>query len=176
MEQIKSIVILSLFFVVVVALFGVVFFNGQKKIERYADDDEEASDKANVKKPSSENTEKELQKNLEKNLMIINAYEEYHGKKVSPEALSEISKIVKGDQDEKTIKEKVKNYKKEPFANGADDGKDKEILSTLKDMKDKLGAVISRLENSVDLGESKDDVKETFVVSPFSTNIKYMNV
>ncbi len=169
MEYGKSLVIALLFIFIISAVFMAYIWYQKPKVEKF-EDETEVKELEQPKPPSKSDTEvdteKEIAKNLEKNLFIINSYEEIYNKKISPQDLSKLTENLKDIEDKQIIKDKIKSFVSENFSPSSSATTSPEVLKELKDISEKLAQVVKKLDVT--------DYKETFVVSPFSTNRKYM--
>jgi hypothetical protein len=127
--------------------------------------DEDSDTKMTAKK------ETYADKQLDKNLFIINTFEDLHERKITTDELKHFSELFSdNDVSKKIIKDKIENYKNEKFSSNQDN------FSELLEVSKKLTAIIQKMKTDADNNPDKTVEKyENFKgIMPFSNEKKYV--
>lgn len=169
----KSNVILGVFVVLVMFYFMYMLqtiFRKQRAHEAFEENAKEAEHAD--EKPAKKDETNDQQ--LDKNLFIINTFEEVHDKKISTLELKELSKLLEGEASKQVMKEKIEAYKKEKFEEEDDDE-----LNELLEMSSRINNLVEKLKSKKSQGipTVKKAVVESFTgIMPFNNEKKYMSV
>lgn len=167
----KASIVIGIFitlFLLYVLLLLWQMYKAQKKREAFSDENQEEE---------KQKKEAFADKQLEKNLFIINTFEDFYDRKITPEELKTFSEMF---QDE-SVTEQVMKKKIESF----EEAKKKEVVSKetfvneLTEISQKLNSLISAMKSPSPKYTQKEDKKvESFVQGhePFSKLNKYMPI
>jgi hypothetical protein len=168
MEKIQVIlfIFIAVFLILFLFLLNKILKNNKK--ERF---EEEETKKTEDKEDNTDNEEsgkKETyaDKLLDKNLFIINTFEELHSRKITTEELKKFSQMFSDDKITKSeMKDKIQNYKNEQFQ--ANESNMDELLEVSK----KLTSIIEKMSKKENVVEKFENFKG---VMPFSNEKNYV--
>jgi flagellar biosynthesis/type III secretory pathway M-ring protein FliF/YscJ len=188
----KTNIILTIFVFLVMIYFAFMLFKLIKehgKSEHFKEDEKEQNDKSkdgkDKKEDSDDKTETFADKMLDKNLFIINTFEEVQERKITKDELKKLSEMFSDDKMTKTeMKEKIQSFnKKEPFS--------QDNLSELLEVTKKLTEIVEKMKNDSDETPSSTDAPRVNAINtkpsveqfaqdglilPFSNEKKYMPI
>lgn len=177
--MLKIHVILTLFVLLVMVYFVFILQRLIKDYNKKEKFDEKQEDKKDDKKSEDKKEEKisakketYADKQLDKNLFIINTFEEVHDRKIKTDELKKFAEMFSSnDISKKEMKDTIENYDNEKFS--AKNNNMDELLEVSK----KLTAVIEKMKKDED-NKSNDPVVEKFSgfddIMPFSNEKKYV--
>lgn len=169
----KGHVILSIFGIVIVAYLAFIVWNMSKQ-NRKREAFEELEPFEEDSKAKGLST-----KEIEKNLFIVEKFEETHGRKIKPDEMKELSAVKTNDKKE--LEEKIKDFKpKESFAEETeeepfeDDHKKEQFAEELHAIGKQLQEMAATMTQKTPEKKPKEEKKEKFQVEPFYDREKFM--
>lgn len=114
-------------------------------------------------------------KQLERNLFIINTFEDFHERKITPDELKTFTEMfAQNDVSKQVMKDKIENFKVEHVS-------DNDHIEELLEISGKLSKVIENLKNKSKSEPPRKDTKKSIEkfsqgYEPFNTTNKYMPI
>jgi hypothetical protein len=149
----------------------------KKKKEKLVEEDDKENEDEGVKMTAKKETYADKQ--LNKNLFIINTFEDVHDRKIKTDELKHFTELfADNDISKKVMKDKIENYENEKFSSNADN------LTELLEVSKKLTSIIEKMKSDSDnktdnKPESEPEkavekYKNFQGIMPFSNEKKYM--